>query len=168
MSDSLSVEITLPNGKTYTQPTGLFINNEFIPGQSQKIEVFDPATGKTITDAIHAASESDVEKAVSAARTCFESDAWRGIAAVERGALLTRLADLIKRDKELLAAIDAYDNGKTYGDALGVDLEESYQVFRYYAGWADKIFGKTIETSPEKLAYTLQEPLGVCAQIIPW
>lgn len=55
-----------------------------------------------------------------------------------------------------------------YGDALAVDIDESYNVFRYYAGWADKIFGRTIETSPDKLAYTLQEPLGVCAQIIPW
>lgn len=69
---------------------------------------------------------------------------------------------------ELLAAIDAFDNGKPFRDALDADLHESWQVFRYYAGWADKICGKTIETGPGKLCYTLQEPLGVCAQIIPW
>lgn len=51
---------------------------------------------------------------------------------------------------------------------MEADIEESWQVFRYYAGWADKISGKTIETGPGKLCYTLQEPLGVCAQIIPW
>lgn len=167
MSSSLSTSITLPNGKSYDQPLGLFINNEFVASSSgAEIDVIDPNTGNSIVK-VQAASESDVDKAVAAARAAFEGD-WRTVAAAERGKLLHKIADLIDRDRELLAAIDAFDNGKPYGDALGVDLEESYNVFRYYAGWADKIFGRTIETSPEKLAYTLQEPLGVCAQIIPW
>jgi aldehyde dehydrogenase (NAD+) len=55
-----------------------------------------------------------------------------------------------------------------YSAALTGDLDESYNVFRYYAGAADKIMGRTIETTPAKLAYVLQEPLGVCGQIIPW
>lgn len=62
----------------------------------------------------------------------------------------------------------SFDNGKPYTVALGEDLGESIGVFRYYAGTADKISGRTIETSPAKLAYVLQEPLGVCGQIIPW
>lgn len=168
---SLSIEITLPNGKTYTQPTGLFINNEFVPGNSTPISVHDPSTGTLITSSIHSASRSDVDLAVSAARTCLTSSdpsSWPTLPAVSRGELLTRLANLIHRDRELLAAIDAFDNGKRYQDALEADIEESWQVFRYYAGWADKISGKTIETGPGKLCYTLQEPLGVCAQIIPW
>lgn len=168
---SLSIEITLPNGKTYTQPTGLFINNEFVPGNSTPISVHDPSTGNLITSSIHSASRSDVDLAVSAARTCLSSSdpsSWPSLPAVSRGELLTRLANLIHRDRELLAAIDAFDNGKRYQDALEADIEESWQVFRYYAGWADKISGKTIETGPGKLCYTLQEPLGVCAQIIPW
>lgn len=171
---SLSIEITLPNGKTYTQPTGLFINNEFVPGNSTPISVHDPSTGTLITSSIHSASRSDVDLAVSAARTCLSSSdpsdpsSWPTLPAVSRGELLTRLANLIHRDRELLAAIDAFDNGKRYQDALEADIEESWQVFRYYAGWADKISGKTIETGPGKLCYTLQEPLGVCAQIIPW
>lgn len=168
---SLSIEITLPNGKTYTQPTGLFINNEFVPGNSTPISVHDPSTGNLITSSIHSASRSDVDLAVSAARTCLSSSdpsSWPSLPAVSRGELLTRLANLIHRDRELLAAIDAFDHGKRYQDALEADIEESWQVFRYYAGWADKISGKTIETGPGKLCYTLQEPLGVCAQIIPW
>ncbi|KAF2487183.1 aldehyde dehydrogenase domain-containing protein [Neohortaea acidophila] len=162
-----TTKITLPNGTSYEQPTGLFINNEFVSGSSKnKIEVTDPNTGKSIIE-VEAASVEDVDRAVAAARAAFEGD-WSSVPAIQRGALLYKLADLVARDRELLAAIDAFDNGKPYGDALAVDLDEAINVFRYYAGWADKIFGKTIETSPEKLAYILQEPLGVCAQIIPW
>lgn len=109
-----------------------------------------------------------VDKAVASARAAFEDPAWCEIAASERGGFLYKLAELINRDRQLLASIDSFDNGKTYASAMAVDLEESYQVFRYYAGAADKISGSTIETSPAKLAYVLQEPLGVCGQIIPW
>lgn len=112
------------------------------------------------------ASEQDVDKAVAAARRAFEGE-WSELAAVDRGALIYKLAELIGRDLKLLASIDSLDNGKSITDATG-DLTESYNVFRYYAGAADKITGKTIETSPKKLAYVLQEPLGVCGQIIPW
>lgn len=87
---------------------------------------------------------------------------------VERAKFVFKLAALIDRDRELIAAIDAHDCGKPFSVALEADLDESYNVFHYYAGWSDKIDGKTIETSSAKLAYTIQEPLGVCAQIIPW
>ena len=109
----------------------------------------------------------DVNTAVTAARKAFEDPAWSEIAAADRGAFLYKLAELIDRDRELLASIDSIDNGKTYASAMAVDLDESYNVFRYYAGAADKISGTTIETSPAKLDYVLQEPLGVRGQIIP-
>lgn len=117
--------------------------------------------------ALQGASETDIDNAVAAARTAFEGP-WSDLAAVERGDFLYRIAELLQRDKELLAAIEAFDNGKPYSVALAEDLGESYNVFKYYAGAADKISGRTIETSPAKLAYVLQEPLGVCGQIIPW
>ena len=87
---------------------------------------------------------------------------------MERAKFIFKLAALIDRDRELIAAIDAHDCGKPFSVALEADLDESYNVFQYYAGWCDKIDGKTIETSAAKLAYTIQEPLGVCGQIIPW
>jgi aldehyde dehydrogenase (NAD+) len=116
---------------------------------------------------LRGASVSDVDKAVAAARTAFEGE-WSELSAVDRGSFLFKLAELIDRDRELIASIDAFDNGKALSAALAVDLDESYNVFKYYGGAADKITGKTIETSPAKLAYVLQEPLGVCGQIIPW
>lgn len=79
-----------------------------------------------------------------------------------------KFADIIEANKETLATLETWDNGKPYSVALGEDLGEVVGVLRYYAGWADKLHGQTIETSPLKFAYTLKHPVGVCAQIIPW
>ena len=80
---------------------------------------------------------------------------------------MSRLADLVERDQKTLATIEAMDNGKPYKSALG-DVAEVFNVFRYYAGWADKQYGQTIETSRSTAAQTIREPIGVCAQIIPY
>lgn len=89
------------------------------------------------------------------------------MAATDRGILMTRLADLMESKKELFATIDAWDNGKSYNEALTNDLVEAITTIRYYAGWADKIHGQTISV-PNKFAYTIRQPIGVVAQIIPW
>lgn len=117
---------------------------------------------------VASAGAADVDLAVAAAREAFHNPDWRSLGASERGLLLCRLADLCDRDKEILATIDAWDNGKPYDSALNEDIAEVISVFRYYGGWADKIQGRTIETSEAKLAYTRHEPVGVCGQIIPW
>lgn len=85
----------------------------------------------------------------------------------ERGLLMFRLADLVEKHKDILATIETWDNGKPYGDAFNGDLQEVIDCFRYYAGWADKIHGQTIPTTAQKFVYTLKQPIGVCAQIIP-
>ncbi|KAF9639107.1 hypothetical protein BFW01_g10004 [Lasiodiplodia theobromae] len=160
------VQLTLPNGLQYDQPTSLFIGNEFVPGSGEKFAVVNPVTEEEII-ALQGASVSDVDEAVRTARRAFEGE-WSELAAAERGSFLYKIAELIHRDRELIASIDAFDNGKPYSATLAGDLDEAYNVFRYYAGAADKICGRIIETSPAKLAYVLQEPLGVCGQIIPW
>lgn len=162
-----TTDITLPNGVKYPQPTGLFIDNDFVPANGDEFTVYNPATDEDIIT-LKSASEEDVDIAVAAARRAFDEGEWPALSAADRGAFLYKIADLLQRDSELYAAIDAFDNGKPYSVALGEDLAESINVFRYYAGAADKISGRTIETSPAKLAYVLQEPLGVCGQIIPW
>jgi aldehyde dehydrogenase (NAD(P)+) len=90
------------------------------------------------------------------------------LSAAERGQLLWKLGDLCEKNSHILATIDAWDNGKPYQQAMDEDVAETISVFRYYAGWADKVYGQTIETSNAKLAYTKHEPVGVCGQIIPW
>lgn len=143
-----------------------FINNEYVKGAEGKtFETVNPSDEKVITS-VHEATEKDVDTAVAAARAAFEGE-WRLVTPSDRGRLLNKLADLVERDIEQLAAIEALDNGKALTMAK-VDLDMAIGCIRYYAGWADKIHGQTIDTNPETLSYTRHEPIGVCGQIIPW
>ncbi|KAI4634352.1 hypothetical protein J4E83_001670 [Alternaria metachromatica] len=163
-----SIDLTAPNGAKWTQPTGLFINNEFVPSKSgSTLESINPYDESVIAK-VSAGNEDDVDAAVASARAAFKSSAWRDISAAERGQLLWKLGDLCEKNSHVLATVDAWDNGKPYQQAMDEDVAETISVFRYYAGWADKVYGQTIETSNAKLAYTKHEPLGVCGQIIPW
>ncbi|KAL4782133.1 aldehyde dehydrogenase domain-containing protein [Aspergillus varians] len=150
----------------YEQPLGLFINNEFVKGsEGTTFETINPTTEKPIV-AVYEANEKDVDTAVAAARAAFEGS-WRQVTPSERGRFLNKLADLMERDIDTLAAIEALDNGKAFTVAK-VDTANAISCLRYYAGWADKIHGQTIDTNPETLTYTRHEPIGVCGQIIPW
>lgn len=115
---------------------------------------------ESIIAKVSAANSEDVDAAVAAARAAFKNPEWRDMAPADRGCLLWKLADMCEREKHVLATIDAWDNGKPYGVALDEDIAEVIAVFRYYAGWADKVFGQTIETSKAKFAYTKHEPIG--------
>ncbi|KAK9477503.1 aldehyde dehydrogenase domain-containing protein [Lipomyces japonicus] len=167
MSLSLFQTFKLPNGVEYEQPLGLFINNEFVPGKEGKVfDVHDPATAKVVGQ-VHEATEADIDIAVDAAEAAFYDGPWSKISSAERGRLLTRLADLFEENHLILSSIESFDNGKAIQLAKG-DIQASIGCLRYYGGWADKIHGKVIETDKERFAYTKQEPIGVCGQIIPW
>lgn len=79
-----------------------------------------------------------------------------------------KLAELVEKHQDILATLETWNGGKPYSVALAEDLAETIATLRYYAGWADKIHGETIPTTPQKFAYTLKQPIGVCGQIIPW
>lgn len=145
---------------------GLFINNEFVPSKSgETLEAINPYDESVIAK-VAAGGEEDVDTAVVAARKAFRSPEWSDISAAERGQLLWKLGDLCEKNAHILATIDAWDNGKPYQQALDEDLGETVAVFRYYAGWADKVYGQTIETSKAKLAYTKHEPLGTTTLLL--
>lgn len=156
-----------------TQPdipyTGIFINNEFHKSESgSQFPTINPTTGEVIT-LVEEGDKADVEKAVKAARKAFALNSeWRQMDAYDRGQLLNKLADLMERDKVYLASLETLDNGKPYTNSYMADVELSIRNLRYFAGWADKIHGKTIPTDGPHFAYTRHEPIGVCAQIIPW
>ncbi|KAI0319884.1 aldehyde dehydrogenase domain-containing protein [Amylostereum chailletii] len=153
--------------KRVSLPTGVFIDNEFSRGADQTtIDIVNPTTGKTVTS-ISEGTAADVDRAVVAARRAFSTTWGLNTPGVQRGQLLHKFADLIAANVEELGAIIALENGKTFTSAK---LEPMWApaFIRYYAGWADKNHGKTIETSEAKLAYTRHEPIGVCGQIIPW
>ncbi|CAH0056189.1 unnamed protein product [Clonostachys solani] len=163
----LKVNLKAPNGRQITLPTGLFINNEFIAATNdRKITTINPADEQEITS-VEAASAADVDKAVNAARAALEGE-WSSIAASDRGALMYKFAQLIEEHKEILATLETWDNGKPYQTALTEDVPEVIFTLKYYAGWADKIYGQTIPLTSQKFAYTLKQPVGVCGQIIPW
>jgi len=167
-TNSLSQTLTAPNGRTYQQPTGLFINNEWTPSsKNTKVTSINP-TDETEITSVHAGGPEDVDRAVTAARKAFNDSSWRDLPPSERGDLLYKLSQLVEQHKEVLATIETWDSGKPYVACRNEDMADVVGTLRYYAGWADKIHGQVIDSSASKLAYTVREPVGVCGQIIPW
>ncbi len=147
--------------------TKLLINNQWVPSESGKtFATIDPSTAEEICQ-VAEADAADVDKAVMAARAAFEGP-WRKLRASERGRLLYRLADLIEANGEELARIESLDSGKPLSIARSVDVAKTVACYRYFAGWADKVQGKTIPIDGDFFCYTRHEPIGVVGQIIPW
>jgi aldehyde dehydrogenase (NAD+) len=147
--------------------TRLFINNQWVePAEGKHFDAINPATGETIVK-VAAATAPDVDKAVKAARRALESGPWSKMDAADRGKLLFKLADLIEKESQELAVLESLNSGKTIADSIG-DMEGVCNTLRYYAGWADKIEGKTVPVRGSFLSYTLRQPVGVVGQIIPW
>ncbi|KAF8609297.1 NAD-aldehyde dehydrogenase [Ceratobasidium sp. AG-I] len=170
MSDSsLSASISLPSGQKLTVPTGLFIDNKFVPSVTgDTIKTTNPST-EEILCTVQAASAKDVDLAVQSARKAFNTTWGKHVPGTQRAALLLKLANLMERDAQSLAELESLDNGKPVAVARDGDILESVACLRYYAGWADKNHGQTIEVNDDtKMAYTRHEPVGVCGQIIPW
>src|SRR5262249_56135361 len=110
----------------------------------------------------------EVEKGVAGGRHAFDKGPWRKMPASQRGVLMNRLADLIEKHADELALLEALDNGKPAHVARAADLNLTIACLRYYAGWADKVEGKTIPINGNYFCYTKHEPVGVVGQIIPW
>ncbi len=148
--------------------TRLLINNLWTEAASGRtFPTINPATGEEICRVAEADKE-DVDRAVKAARQAFERGPWRKMAASERGRLLNKLADLIEKHADELASLESLDNGKPYRVALAADLPLTIACYRYFAGWADKIQGRTIPVNGNYFCYTRLEPVGVVGQVIPW
>jgi aldehyde dehydrogenase (NAD+) len=147
--------------------TKLLIDNQWVdPVEGGSFDTVDPATGEVIAK-VAAATAKDVDKAVRAARRALEVGPWSTMDAADRGRLMYKLADLVERDSKDLAALESLNCGKTITDALG-DMQGVVNTLRYYAGWADKVEGRTVPVRGSFLSYTLRQPVGVIGQIIPW
>lgn len=163
---NLFVDLKTPISGPFKQPTGLFINNEWVEGVDKKtFEVINPTTEEVICS-VSEASEKDVDLAVAAARKAFQTT-WRQTTPQDRSIMLIKLAELCEQNADLLASVESLDNGKSISMARG-DVASVIGCLRYYGGWADKIEGKTIDINPNMFHYTRSEPIGVCGQIIPW
>jgi len=160
--------VSSPESHVAISANKLLIDNRWISSESGKtFATINPATGEEICQ-VAEADAGDVNIAVKAARAAFERGPWRKTLASERGRLLNRLADLIERHADELAALESMDNGKPVSVARAVDVPASVACYRYFAGWADKVQGKTIPIDGDYFCYTRLEPVGVVGQIIPW
>ena len=148
-------------------PSQLVIGGERVDAAGGgTLSVVNPATEEELAP-VASATAADVDRAVRSAREAFESSAWRGTSARQRGAMLWRLGDLIEQHKDELARLETLNNGKPLFESH-IDIRLTVATFRYYAGWADKVHGETIPIDGNMLNFTLREPLGVIGAIVPW
>ena len=164
-----------PTNRAFLKKTGqLLVNGRWVPSASGRtFQVFDPSNEEVIAE-VADGQAADVNEAVKAARAALESGPWPRMTPSERGRLIWKLADLLEQHAEDFAQLEALDNGKPIGVARVADVPLAIDLFRYMAGWATKLTGETIPISVpfapgvDFHSFTLREPVGVVAQIIPW
>lgn len=145
----------------------MYMNGQWLDSvQKEWIETKNPATGDVLAR-VPRAKKVDVDVAVTAAREAFESEEWQLFLPIERGRILHKVADALRIEAEEIALLETVDTGKPLTQARK-DVEAAALYFEYYAGMADKIFGETIPVQPGILDYTVREPIGVTAHIVPW
>lgn len=179
--------------KQVTVPTGLYINGEWVrfshlppccslllsppltrlnvqveASDKSTFEVLNPATGEPLTQVSHG-KQADVDLAVAAARKAFKTTWGKNGSPSDRARLLDKFADLMERDIDFLAELESVHSGKGVRIAKEIDIADSIACLRYYAGWAGKVAGETIDVSPKtKMVYTTLDPLGVCNLTTAW
>ncbi|VEU20251.1 DEKNAAC101226 [Brettanomyces naardenensis] len=160
---SLYKEITLPNGVKYSQPVGLFINNEW-KSSSKTFETLNPSTEESIAS-VYEASAEDVDLAVSAAKQAMKT--WKDVPGEEKARKILKLAELLESKLDLFAAVEAMDSGKPLETNSKPDIQSVASYLIYCAGFSDKLHGKVIPIDKDRYAITKRYPL-VVGQIIPW
>lgn len=174
MTSVLSSELDPRTVEFTAAPRRMFVDGQWVDALSgRRFDTVDPATEQVITTVPHSGPE-DVDRAVAAARRAFEDGPWPAMTPAERQRMLWRIAEGITARADQFAQLESIDNGKSVAVAKAVDVAWAAEIFYYYAGWATKIEGRTIPVSVPWApgatfhAFTLREPVGVCAQIIPW
>jgi phenylacetaldehyde dehydrogenase len=161
------------NSKTaefFSRQHRMLIDGRFVLAASGKtFPVYNPASGEVVAH-VPEAEQEDVDRAVNAARNAFDNGPWSKMTTSQRGQLIWKVADLLEANLEEFAEIESLDNGKPFSVAKVADLPLAIDMFRYMAGWSTKISGSTLNFAPPDAfhSYTLREPIGVVAQIIPW
>ena len=145
----------------------LFIDNEWRAAASgETFDVVNPATEEVLTS-VAKATPDDVDIAVDAARACLESEGWQSLSARKRGRLLYRAAELLHERRKDIASLETKQNGKPFFESM-IDVSMTIETLRYYAGWADKHTGSVLNVEGGDFVYTVREPMGVVAAIVPW
>jgi len=148
--------------------TQILIDGKFLDSRSGKtFENINPVTQELIAQ-IAEGDAADIDLAVTAASRALSQGPWGKMDARERGRLMMKWADLIDEKQQAMAQLEVLDTGKPIVEALGYDIPSAAAIIRYFAGWADKLEGRTIPVSGPYFTHTRREPGGVCGLIIPW
>ncbi len=148
--------------------TQLLVNGEWVASADRSVTTLtNPATEEKLGE-VATATPKDVEVAVASSRTAFDAGPWAKLDGGARAKLMWKLADLVERDAQEIARLETMNQGKPIFESLKIEVPFVASLFRYYAGWADKLEGETIPVVPGFLNYTLREPVGVVGMIIPW
>src|SRR6202167_4886923 len=151
-----------------SSPKKLLINGKWVPSKSGKtFETLNPANEEVLA-LIAEGDKADIDEAVKAARKALEDGKWATMRPHDRARALFKIADLIEQHAEELAELETLDNGKSIFESKNIDIPGAAETFRYYGGFATKIYGETNPSDPSLFNFTLREPVGVCGQIIPW
>jgi acyl-CoA reductase-like NAD-dependent aldehyde dehydrogenase len=145
----------------------LFIDNQWRDAASKKtLEVVNPATEEVVAE-VASADRADIDAAVAAARAALAGP-WAKMSARERGRLVWKIGERLMERADDIARLETLHNGKPIFESRQIEIPAAAECFQYYAGWADKIHGETVPVRGEYLTYTLREPVGVVAAIVPW
>ncbi len=174
MTATLSADLDPRTTEFISRPQQMYVDGQWVESATgRRFDTVDPATEQVITTVPHSDAE-DVERAVRAARRAFENGPWPAMTPAERQRMIWRIAEGITARADQFAELESIDNGKSVAVAKAVDVTWAAEIFYYYAGWATKIEGRTVPVSVPWApggkfhAFTLREPVGVCAQITPW
>lgn len=145
----------------------MFIGGEWCQSTSGQVrEIRDPANGEIVA-VVPESGKDDAVRAIEAARAAFDQGPWRKVSAADRGRLLFRVADEIRKNAKLLAELEVKTCGKPLAEAE-FDVADAAGCFEFYAGLATKIHGETMQVPANSVSFVVREPIGVCGQIIPW
>lgn len=132
----------------------------------ETFDTIDPSNEKVLAS-VQRGNAEDIDIAVKAARNAFLK--FRDVSGPDRRDLLLKLSDLMEENKQFLGEWESKDNGKPVSIARDIDVMLGIKHLRYFAGWADKIQGKTFQPeNTSTMAMTIHEPIGVVGAIIPW
>ncbi|MGD1220707.1 aldehyde dehydrogenase [Streptomyces krungchingensis] len=166
----MTVHSAVSGLSSLVEPERMLVGSSWIPSRSGKtFPAVDPGTGEVVAQ-IPEADADDVDAAVRAARQAFEEERWTGLSGQQRAVVLWRVSDLLEANAEELSRLESLDVGMPVSQARAM-LGEAVNLFRYYAGWADKIHGRNVEFGPGERRFqgiTHKEPVGVAGLIVSW
>jgi acyl-CoA reductase-like NAD-dependent aldehyde dehydrogenase len=143
----------------------MYINGAWLgAADGRELPAYDPSSGTVLAE-VAVSSRENVREAVASAKAAGET--WRDLLPVERGRRLMRTAQLLRDSADRMARIESLNNGKPLREARS-DIRTAARYFEYYAGIADKLQGDSIPLGPNYVSFTLHEPVGVTAHVIPW